>query len=97
MAPFLHTGLCISDSLKSVRKSVLIYETIIEGIAAAKARGVKFGRPCKPLPEKFFTMLERWEKGEISGVAAAKECGMSPTTFRRNAKRQVQNNLLNKP
>ena len=29
MDPFLHTGLCISDSLKSVRKSVLIYETII--------------------------------------------------------------------
>ena len=29
MAPFLHTGLSISDSLKSVRKSVLIYETII--------------------------------------------------------------------
>ena len=68
-----------------------------EGIAAAKARGVKFGRPCKPLPENFFTMMERWKKGEISGVAAAKECGMSPTTFRRNAKRQVQNNLLNKP
>ena len=29
MDPFLHTGLCISDSLKSVRKSVLIYDTII--------------------------------------------------------------------
>ena len=29
MAPFLHTGLSISDSLKSVRKSVLIYDTII--------------------------------------------------------------------
>ena len=31
MDPFLHTGLSISDSLKSVRKSVLIYETIIKG------------------------------------------------------------------
>ena len=30
MNPFSHTGLSISDSLKSVRKSVLIYETIIE-------------------------------------------------------------------
>lgn len=29
MNPFSHTGLSISDSLKSVRKSVLIYETII--------------------------------------------------------------------
>lgn len=66
-----------------------------EGIAAAKARGVKFGRPCKPLPENFFTVLERWKNGEISGVAAAKECGMSSTTFRRNAKRQAQNNPPN--
>ena len=30
MDPFFHTGLSISDSLKTVRKSVLIYETIIE-------------------------------------------------------------------
>ena len=30
MNPFSHTGLSISDSLKSVRKSVIIYETIIE-------------------------------------------------------------------
>ena len=30
MDPFFHTGLSISDSLKSVRKSVLIYETIIQ-------------------------------------------------------------------
>ena len=29
MDPFFHTGLSISDSLKTVRKSVLIYETII--------------------------------------------------------------------
>ena len=35
MNPFSHTGLSISDSLKSVRKSVLIYETIIESILEA--------------------------------------------------------------
>ena len=34
MDPFFHTGLSISDSLKTVRKSVLIYETIIEIIPA---------------------------------------------------------------
>ena len=33
MDPFFHTGLSISDSLKTVRKSVLIYETIIVGVA----------------------------------------------------------------
>ena len=32
MDPFFHTGLSISDSLKTVRKSVLIYETIIQSL-----------------------------------------------------------------
>ena len=35
MDPFFHTGLSISDSLKTVRKSVLIYETIISGMTDA--------------------------------------------------------------
>ena len=32
MNPLFHTGFSISDSLKSVRKSVLIYETIIDRV-----------------------------------------------------------------
>ena len=43
MDPFFHTGLSISDSLKTVRKSVLIYETIINVPNGAK---VKAGIPC---------------------------------------------------
>lgn len=38
MDPFFHTGLSISDSLKTVRKSVLIYETII--VTAEKLAGM---------------------------------------------------------
>ena len=45
-----------------------------QGIAAAKARGVRFGRPPKPLPENYFEVYRRWKAGEISGVAAAEEC-----------------------
>ena len=56
-----------------------------EGIAAAKARGVKFGRPPKPLPENFHTAYQRWKKGDITGTAAAKECGMPLATFRYRA------------
>ena len=52
-----------------------------EGIAAAKLRGVQFGRPSNPLPENFASVSQRWENGEITAVAAAKECGMSRTTF----------------
>ena len=53
-----------------------------EGIAAAKARGVRFGRAPKPLPENFRTVCRRWESGEITGTAAASECGMPLSTFR---------------
>ena len=56
-----------------------------EGIAAAKARGVKFGRPPKPLPEGFHDAYQRWKQGEITGTAAARECGMPLATFRYRA------------
>ena len=57
-----------------------------EGINAAKIRGVQFGRPTKPMPEDFIAALQRWKSGEISGLSAAKECGMTKTTFYRKAK-----------
>jgi len=56
-----------------------------EGIAAAKARGVRFGRPPKPLPENFHKIYRQWEVGEISLCQAAKECGMPTSTFRVKA------------
>lgn len=57
-----------------------------EGIAAAKAKGVHFGRRTKPLPENFDLVYKRWKKGKITGTAAAKECGMPLSTFRYKAK-----------
>ncbi|MCD8374094.1 MAG: recombinase family protein [Oscillospiraceae bacterium] len=56
-----------------------------EGIAAAKARGVRFGRPPKPLPENFHNVYQRWKAGKLTGTAAAKECGMPLATFRYKA------------
>ena len=56
-----------------------------EGIEAAKRRGVRFGRPPKPLPENFAQVCERWFQGEISGTRAAKLCGMPSPTFYRKA------------
>ena len=58
-----------------------------EGIAAAKARGVRFGRPPKPLPESYHSAYQRWMAGAITGSAAARECGMPLSTFRYRAKR----------
>ena len=56
-----------------------------EGIAAAKAKGVKFGRPPKPLPDNFHNTYQRWKQGEITATAAAKECGMPLASFRYRA------------
>ncbi len=56
-----------------------------EGIAAAKARGVRFGRPPAPLPENFARQVELWENGVITGSAAARACGMPLATFRYRA------------
>jgi DNA invertase Pin-like site-specific DNA recombinase len=58
-----------------------------QGIAAAKARGVRFGRPPRPLPENYPSAYHRWKAGAITGTAAAKECGMPMSTFRYRAER----------
>jgi DNA invertase Pin-like site-specific DNA recombinase len=52
-----------------------------EGIAAAKAKGVRFGRPPKPLPDNFDSVYKDWKSGKITGTAAAKACGMPISTF----------------
>lgn len=56
-----------------------------EGIAAAKERGVRFGRPPKPLPENFHHAYQKWKNGKITGTTAAKLCGMPLSTFRYRA------------
>ena len=65
-----------------------------EGIAAAKAKGVKFGRPPKPLPENFHNLYQKWKSGKITGTAAAKACGMPLSTFRYRAKKYEKDILL---
>lgn len=57
-----------------------------EGIAAAKARGVRFGRPSKPLPTNFSEMFTLWKAGKITGSAAARKCNMPLSTFRYQTK-----------
>ena len=52
-----------------------------EGIAAAKARGVKFGRPPLSIPENFYQMHKDWRAGKITIEEAAKACNMCPKTF----------------
>ena len=62
-----------------------------EGIAAAKARGVRFGRPPAPLPANFSEVFRRWHAKKISAEQAAAECGMARSTFFYRAKRYEKN------
>ena len=62
-----------------------------EGIAAAKARGVRFGRPCLPVAEGLAEVYSMWQAGEISIRAASKRLGVSHQTFERWARIMEEN------
>lgn len=59
-----------------------------QGIAAAKARGVKFGRPQKTLPENFDELLLSWKEKEIPLAELLKQCEISESTFYRRLREQ---------
>lgn len=58
-----------------------------EGIAAAKARGVRFGRPALPYPDNFQNILCDWRKKKITLRQAADACGMPVGTFYGKARK----------
>ena len=57
-----------------------------EGIAAAKAKGVKFGRPPLPLPENFYAIHRDWRMKKLTLKQAAEACSMPVSTFYDKAK-----------
>ena len=65
-----------------------------EGIAAARARGVRFGRPPRPLPDGFPVVYQHWKSGSLTGTAAAKACAMPLSTFRYRAEVYQRSKLL---
>lgn len=54
-----------------------------EGIEAAKKKGVKFGRPCIPIPEEFYDLKEKWLNKKITSREAATTINVSQDTFLR--------------
>ncbi len=52
-----------------------------EGIAAARARGIRFGRKPSPLPANFHEVYQKWKMKKVSIEEAAKMCGMAKSTF----------------
>ena len=57
-----------------------------EGIAAAKARGVRFGRPGVVVPEEFIPLYKKWKDNELTHGDVEKKLGISKTKFYRLAR-----------
>ena len=88
------TGTLIADLVLQILSYVaqtereFIRKRQAEGIAAAKARGVKFGAEKKPLPDGWELVREAWLAGEISLREAGARLGVSHMTFYRWCKRE---------
>ena len=86
------TGTLIADIVLQLLSYVaqtereFIHQRQAEGIAAAKANGVRFGRPLIEQPESFPAVKELWTSGRISAREAARQLGISAKTFARWAK-----------
>lgn len=70
-----------------------IHQRQAEGIAAAKAKGIKFGRPPKPLPKNFHDVYQKWKTNKISTAEASRQVEMPVSTFRYRAEIYKNNSL----
>ena len=83
------TGMLIADIVLQLLSYVAqtereyIRQRQAEGIAAAKSRGVQFGRKPKEKPPEYPTVLEAWRRKELSARAAATRLGVTHKTFQK--------------
>lgn len=88
------TGTFVADLVLQILSYVAqterdnIRQRQMEGIAAARLRGVQFGRPRKPVPENFYRLKVQWNNKEITSRQAAKELHIAQDTFLRWAHEQ---------
>ena len=82
-------GTLIADLVLSLLSYVAHNERIAirsrqaEGIAAAKMRGVRFGRPIKKPPADFVMLVEQWENGNMTVDSVLEQTGLKASTFYR--------------
>lgn len=82
------TGVLIADivlqllSYVAETERTFIHQRQAEGIAAAKARGVRFGREPKKRTAEFYELKAAWERGEVSARAASQKLGIAHGTFK---------------
>ena len=89
-------GTFISDIVLSLLSFIAdnerreIRERQRQGIAAARQRGVRFGRPPQNLPKEFSTVCRLWSEGKLTSRDAARRLHMPESTFRYRAKHSKQ-------
>lgn len=94
------TGTLIADIVLQLLSYVaqtereFILQRQAEGIAAAKQRGVRFGRKPLERPASFETIYQKWKEGELSAREAANILHISHTTFLRWGKSLVRQSTL---
>ena len=82
------TGVLIADivlqllSYVAETERTFIHQRQAEGTAAAKARGVRFGREPKERTAEFYELKAAWERGEVSARAASQKLGIAHGTFK---------------
>ena len=90
------TGTLIADIVLQLLSYVaqtereFIRQRQAEGIAAAKANGVKFGRSPLPRPPRFYQLQEEWREGRISSREAAHQLNICHQTFLNWIKESVE-------
>lgn len=96
------TGVFVADLVLQLLAYVaqterdFIHQRQAEGIAAAKAKGTKFGRQPMTVPDEFDELYGQWISGGISLRTAAEILGVSHTTFYRWCKQKREENFVNK-
>lgn len=93
------TGTFVADLVLQILSYVAqterenIRQRQMEGIAAARMRGVQFGRPRKPVPENFCRVKEQWQNREITSRQAACELHIAQDTFLRWVRESCNENF----
>ena len=74
-------GVFVSEMFRSVAEQERREERRARQAEGIAAKGKKFGRPAKPLPENFYQVYQDWRDGKMVLREAADACGMPSATF----------------